>query len=148
MKIYWHFHCSLACRIHITFTCFWHFQFKAISQAYEVLSDAKKREIYDRGGEQAIREGGVSEDMHSPMDLFEMFFGMGGGTHLQRGPRRGKDVIHKIPVTLEELYVGSVRKLSIQKNVVCKQCSGMKTAQFLELICYIKLAIPVTQHIH
>lgn len=99
-------------------------KFKAISQAYEVLSDAQKRNLYDRGGEKAIREGGLAEEMHSPMDLFDMFFGLGGGTQRRQGPPRGQDVIHKMPVTLEDLYMGTVRKLSIQKNVVCKQCSG------------------------
>jgi DnaJ homolog subfamily A member 1 len=108
----------------VVLNCYVLLQFKAISQAYEVLSDAQKRDLYDRGGEKAIREGGCQEDMHSPMDLFDMLFGFGGSTRSRRGPPRGQDVVHKIPVSLEDLYCGSERKLSLQKNVVCTQCSG------------------------
>lgn len=96
-------------------------KFKAISQAYEVLADPKKRDLYDRGGEQAIKEGGVASEMHNPMDIFDMFFGGGGRS---RSPTKGKDVIHQLKVTLEDLYNGSVRKLSLQKNVICAACEG------------------------
>ena len=101
-------------------------KFKNISQAYEVLSDAKKRELYDKGGEQALKEGGLSEGgFSSPMDLFEMFFGGGGGGGgRRRRDNKGKDVIHQLSVTLEDLYNGTTRKLALQKNVVCEKCEG------------------------
>ncbi|XP_072526921.1 dnaJ homolog subfamily A member 4 isoform X1 [Salminus brasiliensis] len=99
-------------------------KFKLISQAYEVLSDSKKRDLYDQGGEQAIKEGGMGGgDFSSPMDIFNMFFGGGGGGRAQR-ERRGKNVVHQLGVTLEEIYNGSTRKLGLQKNVVCEKCDG------------------------
>jgi len=100
-------------------------QFKAISQAYEVLADPKKRDLYDRGGEQAIKEGGIASEMHNPMDIFDMFFGMGGSRGGGRsGPQRGKDVVHQLKVSLEDLYNGTVRKLALQKSVICAACEG------------------------
>ena len=105
-------------------------QFKLISQAYEVLSNADKRKIYDEGGEQALKEGGGGggPGFSSPMDIFDMFFG--GGGRGGRRERKGKDVIHQLSVTLEELYNGSVRKLALQKNVICEPCEGIKFSYF------------------
>lgn len=99
-------------------------RFKLISQAYEVLADAKKREIYDRGGEQALKEGGGGGDFHNPMDIFDMFFG-GGRRGGNSGPRRGKDVVHPLKTTLEDLYNGATRKLAVQKTVICSACEGI-----------------------
>jgi len=88
------------------------------------LSDAKKRELYDRGGEKAIKEGGIASEMRSPMDIFDMFFNM-GHARSHRGPPRGRDVAHQMAVTLEDLYSGAVRKLALQKNIICPQCKGL-----------------------
>eukprot|EP00088_Acartia_fossae_P068563 TRINITY_DN8724_c0_g1_i2.p1 TRINITY_DN8724_c0_g1~~TRINITY_DN8724_c0_g1_i2.p1 ORF type:complete len:410 (+),score=122.85 TRINITY_DN8724_c0_g1_i2:47-1276(+) len=107
-------------------------KFKEISLAYEVLSNPEKRRIYDQGGEQAIKEGGSGGGggFHSPMDIFDMFFGggdpFGGGRGGRRGgPRRTKNIVHQLSVSLEELYNGATRKLAVQKNVICDACDGV-----------------------
>jgi DnaJ family protein A protein 1 len=103
------------------------FQFKQISQAYEVLSSPEKRAIYDEGGEQALKEGGPSGFNSNPMDIFDMFFGssFGGGSRGgRRRERRGKNVVHPLGVSLEELYKGTVRKLQVDKSVICDKCEG------------------------
>ncbi|XP_065199849.1 dnaJ homolog subfamily A member 1-like [Planococcus citri] len=101
-------------------------KFKQISQAYEVLSNADKRQIYDQGGEQALKEGGLGGNGCSPMDIFDMFFSGGpfGGGGRRRREHRGKDVVHQLAVSLEDLYKGASRKLALEKNVICDKCEG------------------------
>lgn len=98
-------------------------KFKEISAAFEVLSDPKKKEIYDKYGEDGLKEGGGGEH-HSPFDIFDMFFG--GGRRQRPGEKaKGRDTVHQLKVSLEELYNGAKRQLALQKNVICSGCNGI-----------------------
>lgn len=105
-------------------------QFKELAQAYEVLSDPEKRELYDQYGEDALKEGmGAGGGGHDPFDIFSSFFGGspfggGGGSSRGRRQRRGEDVIHPLKVSLEDLYSGISKKLSLSRNVICAKCNG------------------------
>ncbi|CAF3790686.1 unnamed protein product [Rotaria magnacalcarata] len=96
-------------------------QFKQLSQAYEALSDEKKRSLYDQFGEKGLKEG-PNSDSSDPFDIFNMFF---NGSFNNRQDNRGKNLVHQLSVSLEELYNGAVRKLALQKNVVCNKCEGI-----------------------
>ncbi|CAH0700712.1 unnamed protein product [Spodoptera exigua] len=102
-------------------------KFKEISYAYEVLSDAKKRQIYDKYGLKGLQEGGQGGGF-PPDDLFgHLFgdiFGMGGGSR-GRGPARGEDTMHPLKVSLEDMYMGKTTKLQLSKNVICGPCKGI-----------------------
>ena len=67
--------------------------------------------------------------LHSwPQDLFSQLFGGGffggGGPTRSQGPRKTKDLVHRVHVTLEDLYKGKTTKLALTRNVICSKCSG------------------------
>ncbi|GIL76075.1 hypothetical protein Vretimale_5701 [Volvox reticuliferus] len=108
-------------------------KFKEINEAYEVLKDPKKRDIYDQHGEDAIKEGMGSGGGGGMTDLFAEMFGMGGGRGRQR-ERKSEDVVHKLQVSLEDLYKGGSKKLSMSRQLPCDACngSGSKTGKRYE----------------
>ncbi|KAG6405648.1 hypothetical protein SASPL_133240 [Salvia splendens] len=95
-------------------------KFKQISEAYDVLSDSQKRQIYDLYGEEGLKSGLYApptdvynrEFKFSPRDaedIFEEFFG---------GLRKAAVMETKLPCSLEELYKGSRRKMKISRIVL------------------------------
>ncbi|KAJ6801528.1 dnaJ protein-like protein [Iris pallida] len=116
-------------------------QFKELAQAYEVLSDPEKREIYDQYGEDALKEGmGGGGGGHDPFDIFQSFFGGGspfggGGSSRGRRQRRGDDVVHSLKVSLEDLYNGTSKKLSLSRNVICSKCKGKGSKSGASMKC-------------
>ncbi|KAK9144347.1 hypothetical protein Sjap_004250 [Stephania japonica] len=119
-------------------------KFKELAQAYEVLSDPEKRDIYDQYGEDALKEGmGGGGGPHNPFDIFESFFGGGvfgggGGSGSSRGRRQkqGDDVVHSLKVSLEDLYNGTSKKLSLSRNVLCPKCKGKGSKSGATSRCY------------
>eukprot|EP00268_Persea_americana_P045681 TRINITY_DN466_c0_g1_i1.p1 TRINITY_DN466_c0_g1~~TRINITY_DN466_c0_g1_i1.p1 ORF type:complete len:418 (-),score=118.67 TRINITY_DN466_c0_g1_i1:400-1653(-) len=115
-------------------------KFKELSQAYEVLSDPEKREIYDQYGEDALKEGmGGGGGSHNPFDIFESFFGggaFGGGSSRGRRQKQGDDVVHSLKVSLEDLYNGASKKLSLTRNVLCPKCKGKGSKSGASGRCY------------
>ncbi|KAI8371770.1 ATPase GET3 [Radiomyces spectabilis] len=104
-------------------------KFKEISHAYEILSDAQKRQMYDQFGEDGLNgQAGMAGGMDAE-DLFSQLFGGGlfGGSGRSRpsGPPRGKDMMHRLRVSLEDLYRGKTSKLALQKHVICSGCRGL-----------------------
>ena len=99
-------------------------KFQEIANAYEVLSDREKRELYDKYGEDGLKEGGGGGG--GMEDLLGMFGGRrpGGGAG-PSGPKKGKPVMHPMKCTLEELYNGKSTKIAVNRDRICAACTGL-----------------------
>jgi len=96
-------------------------KFKEINEAYEVLADKQKREIYDKFGKEGLSESGFHAS--DPFDFFSSFFGGGGGRG-HSGPRKTKDIHHPLYIGLADLYKGYTKKMRVSRNVICDSCKG------------------------
>lgn len=107
-------------------------KFKEINAAYEVLSDPKKREIVDLGGDPLAPGGGATGGPGAGpfvgfQDIMDAFFGT-----TSRGPRSrtrpGSDAIIRLELDLHETAFGVEAPISVDTAVVCPTCEGAGTA--------------------
>ncbi|KAF9166863.1 DnaJ- protein scj1 [Mortierella sp. AD011] len=101
-------------------------KFVEVAAAYEVLSDKDKKNIYDRYGEEGLKQqqGQGQSGFHDPFDIFAQFFG--GGSRHQHGAqeRKGPEIHLELEVTLEELYAGTSIEFEVSKQIICPHCDG------------------------
>ena len=103
-------------------------KFKQASEAFEVLSDAQKRGVYDRFGVDGLRGSGyqpssVADIFSHFQDLFGDFFGGGFGRRA-RGPRPGNDLLTAVELSLRESVLGVKRDVEVVRTLRCSTCGG------------------------
>jgi molecular chaperone DnaJ len=115
-------------------------KFKEVAEAYEVLNNPDKRQLYDNYGHDGLKGRGMGGGFHDPFDLFREVFGSGGfgsifedffggsaGGGRSRGRsyrQQGSDLQIKLKLNLEEIATGIKKKVKVNKLVNCKTCKG------------------------
>jgi molecular chaperone DnaJ len=106
-------------------------KFKQIKEAYEILSDPKKRAAYDQFGHAGVDQsmgggrGGAGFGAESFSDVFGDVFGdIFGGGRTRSSAQRGADLRYNLELTLEEAVFGTEAKVRVPVMVSCGECSG------------------------
>ena len=122
-------------------------KFKEASEAYEVLSDKEKRQLYDQYGhagiDQQFGNGGFSWNDFSHFDdisdlfgggfssIFDTLFGGGFSSRSresQRYSNQGENIQIDLALTLKEIALGTEKKVRITVKDICDQCRGTGSA--------------------
>jgi molecular chaperone DnaJ len=105
-------------------------RFKEAAEAYEVLRDGEKRQIYDQFGHDGLEGtgfrgfGGFDDIFSSFGDIFEDFFGFGTRRGRRTRARQGNDLRYDLELTLEDAFHGKEEEIVFNKWEQCVVCEG------------------------
>ncbi|MEJ2688835.1 MAG: molecular chaperone DnaJ [Deltaproteobacteria bacterium] len=107
-------------------------KFKAATEAYEVLGDENKRQIYDRYGVEGLKSSGYRgpgnfDDIFSSFgDIFGDLFGFGSnaGGQRPRGPIAGADLRYDLNISFMDAVHGAEKEIEITRPDTCWTCEG------------------------
>ena len=102
-------------------------RFRAVAEAYEVLSKAETRQLYDRYGHAGLRRGGYAPsdfDFSNLTDIFSAFFGDDLFARNRGGRARGGDVGVSVGIELADAFTGVKRTVEVEVAAVCERCEG------------------------
>jgi molecular chaperone DnaJ len=108
-------------------------KFRECTEAYSVLSDTQKRQIYDTYGHAGLSSSGMGTDFNSSVfqdfhDIFGDFFGFddlfSGGRRGRGRTQRGADLRYDMTLTFEEAAAGVTTKVKLPKAELCAECNG------------------------
>ena len=102
-------------------------RFRAVAEAYEVLSKAETRQLYDRYGHAGLRRGGYAPtdfDLSNLTDIFSAFFGDDLFARNRGGRARGGDVGIAVGLELADAFTGAKRTVEVEVAAACERCDG------------------------